>query len=348
MEEKDGATRILVVDDTIENIQVLGSILEQADYMLHIAQSGKQALEVLERVRPDLILLDIMMPEMDGFETCKRIKANPDTADIPVIFLTAKSEAEDVVKGFEMGVVDYVTKPFNAAELFVRVEAHVSRRRLQMEVEQRLREIERLKQEQDFFVNRELTNRIEPLVRSMEQLRTELGDATSPSLERVAEGVQGLADLVRTLKGLMSFGKGDYHVSKESVHLDQLVRRVIADLELAFGTLANILYQNELADPMVPADSDLLTGVFHGIVKRAVEEASTHTETADRAVRVRLLEAGGRILVKVSYKKTASELPEPKGGYTFLVAKAHGGSFEVETDDSNTESATFSLVRKGA
>lgn len=118
-------SRILIVDDTPKNIQVLGSILRKESYKLNVAQNGLQALEILKKIKPDLILLDIMMPELDGFETCKRMKQDDDLKDIPVIFLTAKVDIEDVVLGFELGAVDYVTKPFNSTELLVRVETQI-------------------------------------------------------------------------------------------------------------------------------------------------------------------------------------------------------------------------------
>ncbi|HXJ79893.1 MAG TPA: adenylate/guanylate cyclase domain-containing protein [Candidatus Methylomirabilis sp.] len=118
--------RILVVDDTSANIQTVAAILKGRGYQLSVATNGKQALDVLEKIRPDLILLDVMMPEMDGFETCQRIKSALDWQDIPIIFLTAKTDTADLVKGFEMGAVDYVGKPFNAHELLARVGTHLT------------------------------------------------------------------------------------------------------------------------------------------------------------------------------------------------------------------------------
>ena len=100
--------RILIVDDTVKNLQILGSVLEQEGFQINIAQNGLEALEVAEKARPDLILLDIIMPDLDGFEVCKRLKADDVLCEIPVIFLTAKVETDDIVKGFEMGAVDYV------------------------------------------------------------------------------------------------------------------------------------------------------------------------------------------------------------------------------------------------
>jgi len=116
----------MIVDDTLKNIQVLGTILRQQGYQVNAAQNGLQALEMVKEVMPELILLDVMMPELDGYETCTRLKANDDTRDIPVIFLTAKVEPEDILKGFEVGAVDYVTKPFNAPELLQRVKTHLA------------------------------------------------------------------------------------------------------------------------------------------------------------------------------------------------------------------------------
>ena len=120
------ANRILVVDDTPANIQTLAAILKQQGYLISVATNGKQALDVLARVQPDLILLDVMMPEMDGFETCRRIKASESWRHIPVIFLTAKTETTDIVQGFELGAVDYVAKPFNTHELLARVNTHLT------------------------------------------------------------------------------------------------------------------------------------------------------------------------------------------------------------------------------
>ncbi len=116
---------ILIVDDVSINLQVLGNILKKSGYKISAALSGKQALTIIENTKPDLILLDIMMPEMDGFEMCKILKSKPETKDIPIIFLTAKTEKQDVIDGINLGAVDYVTKPFNSTELLARVNNHI-------------------------------------------------------------------------------------------------------------------------------------------------------------------------------------------------------------------------------
>ena len=131
-------SRILVVDDTPANIAALTGPLKDKGYQISVATNGKQALEVVQRVRPDLILLDVMMPEMDGFETCRRLKGAESTRNIPIIFLTARTETTDIVQGFELGAVDYVPKPFNAHELLARVNTHLTMDRLHRENERLL------------------------------------------------------------------------------------------------------------------------------------------------------------------------------------------------------------------
>ncbi|MEJ2037622.1 MAG: response regulator [Desulfosarcinaceae bacterium] len=116
---------ILIVDDVSRNIQVLARVLDDDGYLVAAAASGKQALAMIPSVVPDLVLLDVMMPELDGFEVCRRIKASTQTSQIPVILLTARTDPEDILTGMKAGAVDYITKPFNRNELMARVRTHV-------------------------------------------------------------------------------------------------------------------------------------------------------------------------------------------------------------------------------
>ena len=121
MEKLKQPHQILIVDDMPKNVQVLGQILAEQGFNIFIATSGFQALKAVEKKMPDLILLDISMPEMDGFEICKQIKEQDKYSEIPIIFLTARTETEDILKAFAVGGVDYITKPFNIPELLARV-----------------------------------------------------------------------------------------------------------------------------------------------------------------------------------------------------------------------------------
>jgi two-component system, sensor histidine kinase and response regulator len=121
----DENPKILIIDDIASNIQVVANLLKKNNYNISYSQNGKNGLEKANQIEFDLILLDIMMPEMDGFEVCNHLKKNPKTKDIPVIFLTAKTTEDSLKKGFEAGAVDFISKPFKADELLARVNTHI-------------------------------------------------------------------------------------------------------------------------------------------------------------------------------------------------------------------------------
>lgn len=131
---------ILVVDDNPTNIQVLFDVLNESGYDVAVAKSGESALNRLQNYLPDLILLDVMMPGIDGFEACRHIKANERTRDIPIIFMTALSDAVDKVKGLSLGAVDYITKPIQYEEVLARVRVHLQLRDLSKTLEQQVAE----------------------------------------------------------------------------------------------------------------------------------------------------------------------------------------------------------------
>jgi sigma-B regulation protein RsbU (phosphoserine phosphatase) len=141
--EMDKTTEsILLVDDQPANLQLLSQTLESLGSRLLFAKNGETALTIAQKARPDLILLDIMMPGIDGFEVCRRLKANPETQKIPVIFLSALDETGDKVRGLQLGAVDYVAKPFQPEEVIARVNTHLTIHRLSSEVQQQRDELE--------------------------------------------------------------------------------------------------------------------------------------------------------------------------------------------------------------
>lgn len=137
--------KVLIVDDASENIAVLNSILKE-DYDIYFAKSGKGTLEQLNKVIPDIILLDIIMPDMDGYEVCEAIKKTPKWSNIPIIFVTAKDQAGDEVRGLDMGAVDYITKPVTPAIVKARLQTHLAlhdqNKELERKVAQRTKEID--------------------------------------------------------------------------------------------------------------------------------------------------------------------------------------------------------------
>lgn len=140
--------KILIVDDHPGNIRVAAAMLQQ-DYNILAANNGSRAIKIAEDAQPDLILLDIMMPEMDGFTVCETLKSNEKTKDIPIIFITAKTEIDDVVKGFTLGGCDYISKPFNPEELFVRVNTHIELKKSKELLQKYIKELEFKNEELD-------------------------------------------------------------------------------------------------------------------------------------------------------------------------------------------------------
>ncbi len=135
---------ILIVDDTPDNLHLLSRMLNRRGYEVQAVNSGEIAMQLVKLTPPDLILLDICMPEMDGYEVCLALKANPRTKDIPVIFISALDEVLDKLRAFDVGAVDYITKPFRIPEVMARVTIHLTLRRLQLQLRE---QNELLKQE---------------------------------------------------------------------------------------------------------------------------------------------------------------------------------------------------------
>ena len=135
---------ILIVDDVDDNLAILGDLLRFDGYVVESAKSGELALKQVQESPPDLILLDILMPGMDGYEVCTQLKADENTSDIPVIFVSSMTDIDSKVKGFKVGGVDYINKPFQHAEILVRVNTHITLVRMRMHLEEQNAELERL------------------------------------------------------------------------------------------------------------------------------------------------------------------------------------------------------------
>lgn len=212
---------VLIVDDNKNNLQVLGSILGENGYKVALSINGTNVPHLIEKVWPDLIILDIMMPVMDGFEVCIKLKENPAYRDIPVIFLTAKSDIDSITEGFRVGGVDYITKPFRREELLARVRTHlelVNSRRL---IEEQARQLEALNQ---------LKNKI----------FTAVSNDLTGSLKTFAE-----------LFNLMN----DPRVELEKEELNELLGELKKKSEFASGLLENLLWwsksQRQLLHPKI-------------------------------------------------------------------------------------------------
>ncbi|MBW2432604.1 MAG: response regulator [Deltaproteobacteria bacterium] len=210
---------ILLVDDNPTNLQLLFETLDGRGYKLLIAKDGKAALSIAGKARPNLILLDIMMPEIDGYEVCRRLKADPATAEIPVIFLSALTDTKDKVQGLDLGAVDYVTKPFQPDEVIARVSTHLTIYRLKKALDEKNRELqeandlleERVKKRTaqlvqlntayQRFVPREFLS----LLKKESILEVELGDQIAQQMTVMFSDIRGWTSISENMTAQESF-----------------------------------------------------------------------------------------------------------------------------------------------
>lgn len=197
---------LLIVDDMPANISVLSDFLEEKGFEILIAQNGKRAIKKAEYAHPDLILLDVMMPEMDGFEACQILKSQDSTKDIPIIFMTALTDTVDKVKGFELGAADYITKPIQQDEVLARINAHLNLYKLQRQLKTRTEQLAEANQEISTF-NEQLKS--ENLRMSAElEVSRRLQQMLLPT-EKELEAIDGL-DIACFMEPAYEVG-GDYY-----------------------------------------------------------------------------------------------------------------------------------------
>lgn len=216
-------SKILLVDDTPRNLQVLGASLSKQGHKIYTATNGVQALEKIPTIQPDLVLLDIMMPEMDGLETCRKIKDDPAISDVPIIFLTAKTETDDIVEGFAVGAVDYVTKPFNSAELLARVDTQ-----LELRANRRLIARQSVEREELLHIlSHDITNCLGAPLQYL-QISDELDKESDDELRgMVINNIENGLSLIQFVREMRQLIKQDYKFQLEEYNLKELVTLTI-------------------------------------------------------------------------------------------------------------------------
>ena len=225
---------VLVVDDAPENIDVLGEILK-ADYHVKVANSGRKALDItFSDDPPDLILLDILMPEMDGYEVCQRLKMDQRTRDISIIFVTVLDEDEDETKGFDLGAVDYITKPISPAIVNARVKTHLeltlARKKLQAQ-NRALRETARLREDVELMTRHDIKNPLGGIMGAAEMLRIE-GGLTNDQMgfvKLIEECSYRILDMINSSLDLCKIERVTYQLQPVEVDLVKLTNRMLLE-----------------------------------------------------------------------------------------------------------------------
>ncbi len=287
--------KILVVDDVSKNIQVIGSMLMQQAYDVSFAKSGQEALSLLRKTKYDLILLDILMPGMDGFEVCRLIRENTSTAEIPIIFLTARSDIDSVIRGFELGAQDYLTKPFKTEELLARVKTQVELKKqkeqlenindlLEQKVIERTQALQKAYQQLGILENAK--NNFLSLI--SHELRTPLNilngfseileeSLTEPdhleALEHIRTSTEKLINLSETALLITEIQLGKYALNLQKVSISAITRDALNRYKSVF-TQKNISVKNSVPDDLlVTGDHPLLLNSVVRILENAVEAA---------------------------------------------------------------------------
>lgn len=300
---------ILIVDDTLENLRVLSEMLRINGFKVRPAPSGKLALQACAIRPPDLILLDINMPEMTGYEVCERLKATPSLAEIPVIFISALNDTTDKIRAFKSGGVDYITKPFRIEEVEARVATHVALRRQSRELQtnyDRIRQLEETRQNLTRLIVHDLRNPLATIRGFVEAALEETGtlsEQTRKYLTRAQDSADHLLDMTNSLLDLSRMEEDAMPLRLVPTNLVELCREVAENLALQAGS-RRILVTAAGDPPPVPADRDLIRRVIQNIVGNALK--FTPSQTGEITMHVAPCEP----FVEVSIRDNGSGIPE--------------------------------------
>lgn len=269
MDKKKGT--ILIVDDNPNNLKVLAGVLMGKGYDFRLAKSGQLALNILEKTKPDLILLDIQMPEMDGFETCRRIKEDDENVKIPIIFLTANTDSESIEKAFKSGGVDYVTKPFNADELLARIKTHI---KLKAQTE----ELELQNRTKDKFfsiISHDLKNPMGAILGFSELLREDFSELEPAKVESYIKYIHESAKFtLKILQDLLDWSRiqgGSMKSVKSKFNFSQLL---IENIEgyVPHALAKKINFQSNFDENLiVDADEKMISTVIRNLISNAIK-----------------------------------------------------------------------------
>lgn len=283
-EAQETETSILIVDDMPDNIDVVAGILKE-DYKVRAATRGQRALDIATSDNPpDLILLDIMMPEMDGLEVCSRLKADPETQDIPIIFLSAMDKSEDIVTGLELGAVDYVTKPATPSVLKARVRTHLQLRKAQQALQHEMELIQenaRLRDDVERITRHDLKNPLGIVLgyASMLAEDPELDEVQKESARFMEESAYNMMNMINNSLNLYKIEQGTYQLDAKPLNIINTINRTITEIApLAQAIDVRIRFDQSEAEITALGEELLCYSLIGNLVRNAVEASPSGKE----------------------------------------------------------------------
>ncbi|MEO5362386.1 MAG: hybrid sensor histidine kinase/response regulator [Magnetococcus sp. DMHC-8] len=360
--------KILIVDDMPVNLKVLNSILVE-EYHVFVTSNSLQALEKARSTRPDLILLDIVMPEIDGFEVCRRLKEEQETLDIPVIFITAMSGEEDEVRGFAVGAVDYISKPFKASVVLARVRTHLKMQSMQRELIRQnaaLLEAEMLKADIERIMRHDLKSPMASVVGCADLVLTSNTWSLPPDLRKfiqmIHEAGHNALRMISLSLDMYKMEQGTYLLEPKAVDLVALIGKLTAGCDRQAQRRGWPIDTQVNGHPMSDTDRFLVSGedilcysIFSNLIKNAKEASPANSpitvtmDSSDTMATISIHNAGAvpagvreRFFEKyvTSGKKTGTGL----GTYSArLMAEVQRGSVRMETSEESGTTVTVRL-----
>ncbi len=366
MMQDSQTSSILVVDDTPANLEILTQMLKDKGHRPRPVPSGSLAIRAAEYEAPDLVLLDINMPEMDGFETCRRFKSSEVLREIPVMFISARSETFDKIQAFRAGGVDYITKPFDIDEVSARVETHLKIRQLQTQLEGQYAELKQLEEMRDSLVHMVVHDMRSPLsvIKMALHIITSragklLDDESIQDLQAAAECSDTLMSMVNNLLDVSRLEAGTVSVDADLISVNELISRVTDQMgPLLQNHVLEINVSPEL--PLCPGDASMIERVITNLLGNAIkftregQTVAIDAITDGESVTVAVTDEGpgiaeeyhDRIFEKFG-QVAENRVRQPSTGlglsFCKLAVEAHGGHIEVVSEPGRGSCFRFSL-----
>lgn len=302
MEINPSEYKILIVDDVMSNVLLLKVLLTNEKFAIATASNRRQALEQVEKENPDLVLLDVMMPDMSGFEVAQHLKSNPNTADIPIIFLTALNSTADIVKGFQVGANDFISKPFNKEELIIRVTHQISLVAAKRLILSKMEELQRTIAGRDKLYSVIAHDLRSPMgsikmVLNMLILNLPSEKIGAEMYELLTMANQTTEDVFSLLDNLLKWTKsqiGKLNVVYQDVDLVEVTDGVIEIFSMVASLKKIRIHEMKPEKMMVNADIDMLKTVVRNLLSNAIKFSKENSE-----VLVKMEEVDGMAVVSV-------------------------------------------------